>query len=359
MTRPNDQPPSGQSPEERPRHDNAVVIPGDWRDLPYLNSPPTDGRSIFLLPFYIPDRGFSLALEHDGRLQVGGIAGLAQGLYVAEEPEDTSSDVPVPLATTLFRHLSFGSLLEPYHKLEADLLNMAATLEKTFVIHAATGGEARFGAGNLMATEIEYAIVNARAFYDQMQFFLRALWRLLVQEDKRELPKSFHALAECDGAALLSKYRLPAGFIEFVTRAAPAFQILRDLRVGIEHHGHGTREFYRFEDGFGVRVTDRPWSAFPLWEEGDLRGNGIGSYLKVVAWIAREMFVVAELLEAAIHQEVPLPPPISDWQVFLRSPFGNHLHRLDEYFKQPWRWRAVTPPGSPGADNETPSPDAF
>ena len=189
MTRPDVKPPPERPPEERPRRDQAMVIPGDWRDLPYLTAAPSDGRSIFLLPFYVPGSGFSLALDYEGRLQVGGVAGLAQGLYVAEEPENTSSDVPVPLATTLFRHLSFGSLLEPYHKLEADLLNVAATLEKTFVIHAATVGDARFGAGNLMATEIEYAIVNARAFYDQLQFFLRGLWRLLVQEDKRGAPE--------------------------------------------------------------------------------------------------------------------------------------------------------------------------
>jgi hypothetical protein len=162
------------------------------------------------------------------------------------------------------------------------------------------------------------------------------LWKRVIQQNRRELPASFHDLTGLDAAELRIQYNLPSAFIDFVLKAAPSFELLRNLRVGIEHSGHGAKSFQLLEDGLGVDTARLPWRLFPIWSDQVLRPNGLGCYLALNAWVANEMLKSAASLERAIAMSVPLPPPVTDWSVFLRSPFCGHLKRLKEYRRNPW-----------------------
>ncbi len=304
--------------------------------LPYVRAVPRDGRVVFLLPYFERESGFMLPLVKGERLEVGSVTDLAEGLYLAQEAADAATDVPLPLVGSIIRRLSFPNLFEPYGKVEADLLNLAASLEKYFFLH----DHARSGVGansrTLVATEFEYLLVNARAFYEQLQFLFREFWTLVVQPGKQNLPRDFKALSTYSADDLKSRYKLPAAFVTFVLRASPGFLVIRNLRDQVAHHGRATRDFLALADGFAVPVERYPWNQFPFWADQPLRGDR-GCYLAVVAWISRELLVVAELLEAAIMSETPLPAAVTDWQVFFRSPFVGHFGQLDDYLAKPWR----------------------
>ena len=303
--------------------------------LLYVEKPPADGRNIYLLPFRNAQGQFVVPFV------MGETIGLLNGSpaaasYVAPELEDASQDLDVPLLGTVVRHLSFPGLDEAYHKLERDLLNTGAFIEKYFVLHGHYGRSHDHAYASVLTSEFEGAIVNARALYDQLQFFLRALWSLVVQERKQKLPDSFDKLAKCSAEDLFSKYRLPRPLIRFVTTSSAVFCALRDLRVDIEHHGKSQTGFFLLDEGFAVDVSQYPWKQFDVWAPESLINSKLGSYLTFLAALANEVFGMVEMLDVAIRTAIPLPEAITSQGVYLRSPVLRHVRKLDHYLAHPW-----------------------
>jgi hypothetical protein len=186
-----------------------------------------------------------------------------------------------------------------------------------------------------MASEYEGTMVNARALYDQLQFVLRALWDVVIQDGKRELPDTFNKLAEADASALRSKYRLPEPFANFVERASATFCAIREVRVGIEHHGKTHLGFFILNEGFAVDTNAYPWRRFDVWYPETVINNGLGSYLAFLASFVREVLAVLDEFDRAIHAAIPLPAPVTQQRVFLRSTVNRHLTKLDQYVREP------------------------
>jgi hypothetical protein len=311
--------------------------------LTYVRKVPADERQVFVLPFYVPTEGFYLAIPNAAQqLIVGRIDGLVDGLYVSIEPADDTKDILFPLGTLIARHLSLPQLWEPYIKIQNDLLNITASFEEYFILTQRCQTTQDTGYQTLFASEYEHLIVNGRAFYDQLQFLWRALWTKIIQDNRQELPKSFNDIAGLNATELRKRYNLPQPFIDFVLGAAPAFELLRGLRVGIEHSGHGAKSFYLFDNGLGVDVRRLPWHRFPIWSDHELRPNAIGCYLALNAWVGNEMLKAAAAFERAIAQAIPLPEAVTDWNVFLRSPFCAHLKRLEDYYHRPWNAKPLS-----------------
>jgi hypothetical protein len=307
--------------------------------LPYVNCYPTDGRKLLATTYKGSDGIFHVPVVYqNGDFLDFKTAGLVDGAYASENIDDPSQDLQSALLTTIFQSLSFGSLFEPYHKLEADILNAAASIEKNFILAKHYQGSRDSGYRSVMGTEFEYLLVNQRALYDQLQFLMKSLWKLVIQNNKKELPSSFNDLAKYPDEDLIKKFNLPPALRRFVLDSSRNFSIIRDIRTGIEHQGKTIRNFFLFPDGFAVSVKEWPWSQFPIWDECELKPNGLGPYLRFLAWSTREALLAVDRFEQAVRSDIPLPiGQLSKWSIYLRSSHLGHLSRLDSYFSNPWR----------------------
>jgi hypothetical protein len=90
-----------------------------------------------------------------------------------------------------------------------------------------------------------------------------------------------------------------------------------------------------------VTVNENPWSdiqgIIPLWPENKRRNNQLGSLLVVFALLVEDMFkTMADLSKAVLSSFEDLPEATFKHQVYLRTLFARHLHRLNEYEQQQW-----------------------
>jgi hypothetical protein len=217
--------------------------------LPYVTTPPRDGRTVYLLPFVDRSSRFALPLVIADKIEVG-FATPVSGPYMAETLQDAKTDIALPLLELIVNHLSFPSLLSAFARLERDLMNCAAFIEKYFVLHRYYRTTHDTAYVDVLAAEYEGALVNARSLYDQLQFVFRVLWEHVIQKGKRALPESFQDMAELSAADLRDKYRLPPPFVEFVTRSSPIFRAVRELRVSVVHKGASQQDFFCLPGGF-------------------------------------------------------------------------------------------------------------
>lgn len=307
--------------------------------LPYVNCYPTDGRQLLLMSYKGLDGCFHVPIVFpDGKFFDMRPAGIVDGAYASTSIDDVAQDLHSPLLTTIFQSLSFGELFEPYQKLQADILNAAALIEKYFLLLRHYGASGGSGYRTVLGTEFESLLMNQRAMYDQLQFFMKMLWKLVIQPKKQSLPGSFADLAVCSNEDLIRKFNLPDALRKFVLQTSKTFGLVRTVRTGIEHHGKTARDFFVFSDGFAVPIREWPWSEFPIWDGCPLKPNELGSYLRLLSWSTLEAMQAVDGFERAIRTDIPFPSgQISKWSIYLRSPHNAHLAQLQSYFDHPWR----------------------
>ena len=225
------------------------------RQLPYLFSWPDDLRAVPVMTFHRGESKFEtyLTWEDDELMVLQPLDIGSGGKYIGATPAN-AADVPLPLATLLVRHFSTKHILGRLREVEADLENAMASVHKYFVIlhHANTTDE--FTDVPMIRSEIELGFTNHRSMYDQLNKIIGSCVKL-VAKPKRELPTSFADTLKKSDDDLRAHFGFSEALVEFFRSRESRFNILRDVRDGIVHHGHSNESWiFSFPDGFAADV---------------------------------------------------------------------------------------------------------
>ena len=221
-----------------------------------------------------------------------------------------------------------------------DLINCLGYIEKYFILLHHVKQFKGTNANALLQVELEGIFGLHRSYYDLLQMVINEVFcRNLSQ--KVTLPDSFHKLVQKEPDELENKYCLPSPLIQFYQKKKSLFLACLQIRDNIFHHGHSFDSIFAFDDGFAVDVNEKPWITLKpiinLWPEEKLRNKRLGSILVVFAMLAEDMFKTMTYLGDAILASFQKPPIICfDDNVYLRTHFARHLHRLSKYERDQW-----------------------
>ncbi len=312
----------------------------------YVRHVPRDGRVVPLLACFSPEsREWRLFVEgRPGEIDCLDAVPISSS-YLATEPVDPAHDLELPLGTLVTRYLSFLDVLEPLGKLEDVLQRCASILEKYHLIwqqRSTAGGSASL----LIESELEYLLLTLRSFYDVLQHLARQVIRRFVYLDHtrgrvKGLPRSFadvvmrgdEAVTEAD---LQTRYAMPEALSRWYAAEAQFFNELRRLRDGIVHHGRRLPTIFEVEWGFAIDPSQLPWSRFDLWPVEQRWELRLGALRAVFASFIIHSMRASTRLTNILARLVELPPPVTELNFFVRSPFGDRLVNLNSIREQPW-----------------------
>jgi hypothetical protein len=318
-------------------------------DIPYVGSPPKDGRNIVLYPFY-DQSGIWHAFvpKGDGTLFELNPIQPVSSAYLAKAAVDARRDVYMPLSDLVLQHFSFANAFEVMTQIEHDYLNAFAVLHKYFVLlHHANQSKTLYP-NVVVRTELEFTLANHRAFYDRLNALLQRLYARFIIHDEHgrpvsvaNLPDSFRRVVDKGAGDLKDKFHFPQPLIDFYLRRADCFGKLRKIRDDITHHGHTPQFVFSMDDGFAISLDDKMWQGlveFGVWPQSLLKPNRLGSVLGLLLFLVNDMEeAMSELAKALRGSFAELPPAVAPgWHVFLRDHLLVHHGRLAEYRRTHW-----------------------
>ena len=312
--------------------------------LPYLTHIPRDGRSVPIQTYYDhQQKRWRIWVILDGKLQELDVTDLYHGTYVSNEPVSPDRDYRMPFAETVLKHFCTPKIAAGMHQASQDLINCLGYLEKYFILLQHAKAYTRTNAMALLQVELEGIFGVHRSYYDLLQGVVNEVYRHYSQA-KITLPKkfgSFHVVVQKEPDELRDKYHFPPALVQFYQAKKELFLACRQIRDNIFHHGHSLNSVFRFDDGFAVPTDEKPWttlaSVVNLWPAHKIRNNRLGCVLVVYALLAEDMYKTMEWLGDSMLASFQKPPkPCFDGNVYLRTHFAQHLHRLDEYEREQW-----------------------
>ncbi len=334
-----------------------VVEPGGIvrtaAELPYVVNPPSDGRSVFLVPFF--EQGsrewhafFPIEKNHLRRMR---LVEVVTGPYLSSHPLLPDQDLGLPLEDLVFQRMSFSTLARPMSGLEDVVENLASILELYRVV-SLRSSENRIEAGQLAQALLEYLLVVTRSLYDVLQVLSREASSLFKRVDDRE-KSLMHKLSDSFADVALhgdkprtkeeiqEAYRMPPALASFYAARAGHVRLLRDLRDSVVHRGHHVSYVIDLDEGLAVQTAEKPWSDLPIWNGDNTTRNSFGSLRAVFAYLTREALDATTGLADAYASFLLLPEPISPGnQLFLRGPLNRHLVNLQGTLGSPWERRS-------------------
>ena len=194
--------------------------------LPYVKRRPTDGRIVLLLPYYdaeSKDWIFNVPVAKD---ELGRLAGgePVVSSYFATQPAKPDTDLPFVLGTFVAQHLSFRDVADALNRIESDIYQFCAVLEKYRLIseHA----EKQHRVESLYASELEYLVILVRSVYDLLQMLSKHAAALVhsLEEPRSRLFFYFperltiivqHANRNTTPEEKTKQFWLPAPFAQF------------------------------------------------------------------------------------------------------------------------------------------------
>jgi hypothetical protein len=321
----------------------------EFAKLPYLKKVPSDGRSVVLRPYWDQSTEDWHFYFPAGPEELGRIAGgePVVGSYLAQEPANPTADIEWPLGTFIARHLSFPHVIPALDRFEHRYYQLCVSLEKyATVTQPDPAGVPRRAL--LLASELEYVLMNIRALYDLMQKVVQRASALVRAPDDssrrliKNLPGSFARIL-LDGdrlrneAEIASKFGIPLPIARFYAAEGPRFRLLRTLRDGVIHHGRGLPTIYELPQGAAVAIQEYPWSEIPLWRPENLHDERFGSARAIFAFLTLEALELTTRFQIAYSSCIGVPESIMPGvHLYLRHPFGSWLVVLEDILRQPW-----------------------
>ena len=307
-------------------------------DLPWLVNLPSDGRVVPAAQgYWRPADGFRVALGRPtGYLDLP--LEPVHGSYLsADGPALASTSRLDPLGTVVVSRASYPDALEALHKIQADLFTMAASLQKNRILieHAARTSHVD-DLPFLLGCELEYLFVTIRAYFDQMQFLIRTVARARFQQS---LPQSFNRMLGMHS----EKHKVPKGLRAWYSTQETFFSLIRDVRVGIEHYGHGAPQITLAPGGIAVLIEEHPWCQMPIWTDHSSIGDKpLGSLFRALAWLIDHALVAGDTLGPTLEAHYLTDvTPITEWSLYLYSPLVRRLHTIERMYDSGWEGHAV------------------
>ena len=317
------------------------IAKNELTKLPYLIYIPIDGRIVPLQTYYEHKNGRWLKwIVADGKLQELRIIDLYHGTYISDKPVTPERDYRMPFAETVLKYFCTPKISDRMHQASQDLINCLGYIEKYFILlhHAqqfrGTNAEA------LLQIELEGIFGLHRSYYDLLQQIVNEVYYRYTTQ-RITLPDSFHKVVQKEPEELANKYHFPQPLVQFYQNKRSLFIACRQIRDNVFHHGYSLGSILTFDDGFAICVDEEPWTTLTpiinLWPVEKLRNKRLGSILVVFALLTEDMFKTLTWLGDAILASFREPPKACfDDNVYLRTHFARHLHRLNEYESDQW-----------------------
>jgi hypothetical protein len=264
---------------------------------------------------------------------------MAQGHYFARAPAH-DDDVPTNLYGVVIQHYSYPKPLDLVQRMHADIVNALASVHRYFVLLAYANRFFDFATMQMVATELEYAFGNHRAFYDLLNRLITS-FRFEPQYSQSALPDSFRKTLQKTDEELATKFGLPAAILCAIRAREPNFVRLREIRDAVFHHGKSVADIvFHLDDGFAVNAESDLLAKLRdlnIWSPSLLRPNGLASLLPLLAFMVRDLTETADSIAQAILEAMSPPDPIAIGQaVFFRSSLARHIRNIDRYEREHW-----------------------
>lgn len=307
--------------------------------MDFMAHVPSDGRRIPVIPFHDGQSFVMYIHQADGKLMVAKPLDMINGHYVAAAPS-APEDIADPFWEVVIRHFTFPSILPLTNNLHSDVVNALASIHRYFVLLQYANTYRDLTDTALVASELEYAFGNHRAFYDLANGVLN-LFRSEPQFSAATFPSTFRKAVQRADADLAQTFGLLTPFIGFARSRERRFFLMRGIRDGIFHRGEKVVDLvFRFEDGFGVGTDSElasKLSELQLWQPESIRTNGIVSLLPLLSFIASDIWTGLSDLAVCMTTSGICPTSlIGDLHVYYRSPLARHLNQLAQYQSRQW-----------------------
>jgi hypothetical protein len=271
----------------------STISAEELKKLPYITELPSDGRLVMIHAFWDDQKDDWIFFVQVRASELGRLAGGEPIVapYLSHRPENPERDLELKLATFLFQHLSFPSVVPHIAPITDDVAQFAVILQN-FELIEQHARDSKGMASLLAASTLEHLIIVIRATFDLLQKLIKGAASIVHRTDARsrkliqQLPDSFtqvvlHGETPRSTGEIAQKFTLPAPLADFYAKEADFFRILRNLRVGIEHYGDGLPTIFPDKDRFLVRTTDFPWTELGVWKESELIENRLGPLCNV------------------------------------------------------------------------------
>ncbi len=307
-------------------------------EIPYLRSFPNDGRIRPLLTFFNEHGWHHYHMQSEFEIVDVPVVNLLDGIYLSDGPA-APEDTEILLLTFFFQHFPTPETFRAFEKLDFDLGNALAVLEKQFIFHRHFRGTSNLSFSQIVGTEIEYALFNHRSAYDLLHGLVIVLMRV-HRLGSKTIPDSFRRLAE-KSPEERERYGFPKPLAEFYQRRAERFMLYRDLRDAVGHHGDSVRAIYCLDEGFGLgpncRIA-RKLKEAKIWQSLSPNQQDIGSCLAFLALLTSDIFdALSDFTEALAASFSTLPTPTAEgFHIFRRTLFYKHQQNLNSYIERPW-----------------------
>lgn len=125
---------------------------------------------------------------------------------------------------------------------------------------------------------------------------------------------------------IVQRWNIPKPLAEYYFRQGGFFELLRNYRDQISHHGRDLKFLFVTERGFAVSADTEPFASFSVWNEDHMLPNRLASLRPVLAHIVTETIKACEEFTMVIQSLVTFPPEVAPgFKLFLR---GNHMKEL-------------------------------
>ena len=304
--------------------------------VPYVDNIPSDGRIIYLGPYFDEDKKEFVMHVPNGNNQLTWIfAKPSQGYYYGISKFNETNDIYLNFINVLMQNYSYDTIIHITKGIIEDIFNCSAFFEKYFILHAHYIKTKDLATSSLIATEIECFFGNIRSLYDLMQTVIKNLWEI---ETKGQLKPSFASMAEKSKTELKTKYDLTDSLINYYNDTAKLFLIFRKIRDKIYHSGLSVNLIFCDEDGFAIDKNDLTFSKLShVWPKEKEKENGLVSLLPLFSYITKNIISNLDDLSSALVKSITLNPPISTThKIFITGPYFNHINNLDKYLDEQW-----------------------
>lgn len=318
----------------------------ELKKIPYIDNIPSDGRIVFLQPYFDKaDKTFKMFVPSGGDKLTWIFAEPVQGCYFSDVIMDKTNDIHIRLIDTIVQYYSFKPVLYSLLEIVRDIINCGTVVEKYFIFLKLYRETKDASIHNFVETDLEYFFGNVRSLYDLLQVITRDLWEI---SRGVKLPNSFHDMAKQDSKDLQKKYDLPEPLIEYYLNSKDFFLRCCNVRDNIYHYWMGSGlhgaigMVICFDEGFALlknsvlspNVITRE---FDIWPKEKIKPNELVSVLGLISYINKRTMENLEDFSHALIQSIKPCTPISEThRVFLRSPYLHHLIQSDEYLEKQW-----------------------
>ncbi len=322
-------------------HIEGHVAEEEFKKVPYITRIPQDGRSVPLQPFYDRTDNSWKEFIPDGSRLTCIPASPVESSYFSEAIANSERDMYLKLADTIIRSFSYQSAMDIRFQITTRIIYSAVVLEKYFLSLLRYRSTKDMLLTDLIVTDLEYLLGNARTIYDLVQKLFSDLWR---RETDLNLPNSFREVVQKPREYLQSRYRLPDAMIGYYLSSKEFFFKMRTIRDTIFHFSATMppqRFVFCYEDGFAIKKSngfpDPLSQSFDIWPQEKIKPNGHVSVLALISYLNKKVLENTDDFSDALVQTISPPPAIIDsYKIFLRSPYLHHHLELGRYLDEQW-----------------------